>query len=389
MLISAELLALACQSNGNLLDAQLLAVLYNPVNICEQILRSIEGVIKADCIELALGCADSAADAAVLVDNCCSAAKAPSGFLLHLLFGEGSAAINKRLRHVGTMTDFLTRGIIEASNNLVLVEIVFIKSFENSLVEAQNLGLPFPSTAVHGDCTLLTGSNCVNRVFGPCVNVSAGEDVGLCCFICKAVCNDSAAASEFDLEPVKQFPPLYGLTDGNNDPVRFHGYGLAFVILGSKLALRVEYGDFIAVDCEEVSAGKTCWVRADNRHLLAIAVLFLGNCPIVRVELLVGNEFLDFVDCDRIIDIAASAFAFAGVRADTSANRWEGVFLLDKLQRLDVTAHRCELDVTLNCDMCRAGTFAGSRTGFNNIDPAGAIVGVVHFRTPLMVIRHG
>mgnify|MGYP000093182844 CR=1 FL=1 len=53
----------------------------------------VKRLFKPYCVKLALRCADTAADAQILVDNNAAAAEASVCFLLYLLLGESSAQI--------------------------------------------------------------------------------------------------------------------------------------------------------------------------------------------------------------------------------------------------------------------------------------------------------
>ena len=78
-----------------------------------------------DGVELALGCAQAAADALVLVDLGSAAAKAAGGFLAYLLFGEGQAVIGESLGLCSVVTGNLTRGVVKADGDdgIFLVEL--------------------------------------------------------------------------------------------------------------------------------------------------------------------------------------------------------------------------------------------------------------------------
>ena len=110
-----------------------------------------------------------------------------------------------------------------------------------------------------------------------------------------------------------------------------------------------------------------------------------GNELEAGLQLLVRNELFDFVDSNRLVDVAACAFILAVMRTNTTADRGEGVFFLDKLKSVVVVALGSFLYVALNCDVSRAGGLAGGGAGLYNVLAVLAVVGIPLVLTPLGV----
>ena len=83
--------------------------------------RLVEFLYQMDGIELAPCCADSAADASVLVDDSCSASEAASGLSLELLFREGQALIALRAGLCLVNARYLTLDVVPA--DMIEVEV--------------------------------------------------------------------------------------------------------------------------------------------------------------------------------------------------------------------------------------------------------------------------
>ncbi len=143
------------------------------------------------------------------------------------------------------------------------------------------------------------------------------------------------------------------------DAVGHHSAG--FLVL-------LEDGGVIAFDGEVVSGGQTGWAGADDGDLLIELAIdfgddFLRNRAGLGVELPFGEELLDRVDGDGLVDVAAGAGGFAALVADASANGREGVFPLDEGEGFIVAALVGELQVAFDGDVGRAGGFARSGAG--------------------------
>ena len=129
-----------------------------------------------DGVELALGGAEAAADALVLVDLGSAAAKAAGGFLAYLLFGEGQAVIGESLGLCSVVAGNLTRGVVKADGDdgLFLVELD-----ELAAVAAKSQALAGIDEAVQRLCADESGSDGVDGELRPGDKVAAGEDVVL------------------------------------------------------------------------------------------------------------------------------------------------------------------------------------------------------------------
>ena len=138
---------------------------------------------------------------------------------------------------------------------------------------------------------------------------------------------------------------------------------------GSRVA--VEDGDIgVAHAREVVSAAQSGRAGANDGDLLLIrnidgtTVKLFGDIPLFALEVLLGDKLLDLVDGKSLIKRAAGASGLAAAVADIAADRGEGVVLLDELERIEIAAFLRELDVALDGDVGRAGSLAGSGTGF-------------------------
>ncbi len=130
-------------------------------------------------------------------------------------------------------------------------------------------------------------------------------------------------------------------------------------------------GDVIALDRQVVGAGQARGAGADDGDLLALLFLDLGDVLGGVVEVEVGHEALQVHDVDGLLDLAAHAGLFTGVVADATADRREGVFLLDELEGFLVLADGDEGHIALDADMGRAGRLAGRRAELVDGVPAG------------------
>ena len=79
-----------------------------------------------------------------------------------------------------------------------------------------------------------------------------------------------------------------------------------------------------------------------------------------------GDEFLDVIDSDGLVNGATGAVLFASVVADASTDRGEGVLVLDEGESFLITSFRGHFDVALDTDMSWAPGFARSRSGFGD-----------------------
>ena len=155
----------------------------------------------------------------------------------------------------------------------------------------------------------------------------------------------------------------------------------------------VEHGRTVALLGEEVRAGHTRRPRADDGDLLIESALDLrddlfGDKARGGFEILLGNEALDLIDGDGLIDGAAGAGVLAAAVADAAAYGGEWVFALDELERFAVLALRGELQIALHGDVRRARRLARGRAGIVAVDAVVvAVVDVPLIRAPGGLVR--
>ncbi len=125
--------------------------------------------------------------------------------------------------------------------------------------------------------------------------------------------------------------------------------------------LTVKHRDGITLLGKVICAGQACGAGANDGDRLGVVLIDRRHIAQRLIELLVGDEFLDIVDCHSVVHAIAGAFVLAGVRADTAADGGERVFALDDLQRVEVLALARLLDIALNGDVRRALSLAGAR----------------------------
>ena len=145
--------------------------------------------------------------------------------------------------------------------------------------------------------------------------------------------------------------------------------------------LFLEHGHGIALDGEIVRTAQTGRAGANDGDLLRVRtadlVEHLRHEAGAGLKILLGDELLDVVDGDRIVDAAAGAGILTTLVADAAADGRERVFFLDELQRLGVAAEGRELDVALNRDMRRALGLAGGGAAGHDVGAVRAVLGVV------------
>ena len=108
---------------------------------------------------------------------------------------------------------------------------------------------------------------------------------------------------------------------------------------------------------EEPRGGEARGPGADDGDPLARRRLARGRA-VVHAGL-VGDEALDGVDADRLVDVGAAADDLALADAHAAADRGQRVRLADEVDRLPVEPHRREGDVPLRVDARRAALQAG------------------------------
>lgn len=80
---------------------------------------------------------------------------------------------------------------------------------------------------------------------------------------------------------------------------------------------------------------------------------------------------MQLTDGQRLIDLGAGTFPFAGMVADPAADAGKGVLVLEELQGLVVSAVIDQGDKSLNADMGRAGCLAGGCSHFVDAETTG------------------
>ena len=153
------------------------------------------------------------------------------------------------------------------------------------------------------------------------------------------------------------------------------------------LVVFIEDGDLVVVRREEVGAAQARGARADDGDLLVAEVIeLLRDKAGVALELAVGDEALDLVDGDGAVNVAAGADILALAVADAAADGGEGVFLLDKLERLEIPALGGELEIALDGDVRGTRGLAGGCPLGRDVLAVGAVLGVPVLRRPLDIV---
>ena len=149
----------------------------------------------------------------------------------------------------------------------------------------------------------------------------------------------------------------------------------------------------VAAGGQIVRGGQARGACADDGDLLVPAGQSAGGDDDGRdiarlgVQILLGEEFLDRVDGDGLIDRAAGARFLAALVADPAADGGEGVVLLDEGQCLLILALRGELQIALHRDVRWASRFARRGAGIVAVDAVPvAVVDAPLFRPPLDIV---
>ena len=192
--------------------------------------------VQVDGIEAALGGADAAANALVLVHHRRAALEAAGRFLADLLLRE-RAVILRKLALDGHYARILAGAVVVAfHHNILLVELDEIPPV------AADGHVTALHEAVQGLRSLLAGGNGVNRKLGTGEDVAAHKDVRLCRLVGEFVGNGIHTTEKFHLGVLEKVFQDNRLADGENHQIRLKGDGLRFVVLRGKLVLCVEYG---------------------------------------------------------------------------------------------------------------------------------------------------
>ena len=87
-----------------------------------------------------------------------------------------------------------------------------------------------------------------------------------------------------------------------------------------------------------------------------------------RLQVLLGDKLLDFVDGHCLVDGAAGAGILTAAVAHSAAHRREGIFPFDQRQGVGVAALGGHFQVALHRNVGGAGRLAGSRAGVVAVD---------------------
>jgi len=124
-----------------------------------------------------------------------------------------------------------------------------------------------------------------------------------------------------------------------------------------------------------VGAGQTRGTGADHGHLLALALLLLGDKAGLALQIQIGDKTLQVHDVDGLFHLAAHAGRLAGMIAHPAADDGEGIVFLDERQCLLVLTRGDEGHVSLNADVGGTGRFAGGGAEFVDGEAAGNRLG--------------
>ncbi len=147
-----------------------------------------------------------------------------------------------------------------------------------------------------------------------------------------------------------------------------------------------EHGDGIPPGGQIIGAAQARRPRSDDRNLIGIGPSGLVHHRRDKArrlpQLLLGNEFLNLVNGDRIVNAAAGAGILAPPVADPPANRREGVIGLDQLKGVPIPALGGQLDIALNRHMGGALGLAGRGAVADHLGAVGSVVLVVILAAP-------
>ena len=189
-----------------------------------------------DGIEAALGGADAAANALVLVHYRGAALEAAGRFLADLLLRE-RAMIFSEFALDGYYARILAGAIVIAfHHDILLVE------FDEIPPVAADGHVTALHKAVQGLRSLLAGGNGVNGKLGTGEDVAAHKDVRFRRLVGEFVGNGIHTTEKFHLGVLEKVFQDNRLANRENHQVRLQGNGLGLVVRGGKLVLRVEHG---------------------------------------------------------------------------------------------------------------------------------------------------
>ena len=105
-------------------------------------------------------------------------------------------------------------------------------------------------------------------------------------------------------------------------------------------------------------------------------------------KVLLGNELLDFVDGNGLVNRAARTSRLAATIAHTSADGRERIFFLDEFKGVAIASFGRHTEISLHRNMGRAGNFTGSGAGIVALNAVVVlIIPVPVSLTPELVVR--
>ena len=157
-----------------------------------------------DSVEHAACGAQTAADAAVPVDNAHATAEAAAGLGLDLLLGKGETVVLKGLGLAGIVADCLAGGTVEAIH--VDQEVILVELIELAQVAADRKALAFVDEAVERLGAFAAGSDRIDRELRAGVDVAADEDILLLGLVGDGIGDRVALLAGLELADVQAAP---------------------------------------------------------------------------------------------------------------------------------------------------------------------------------------
>ena len=183
--------------------------------------------MEVDCVKFALGGADTATDALVLVYDACAATEATRCFRVYLLCRESAVQISEGMLVAFEFLGFLSAcGVITVDDDIVLVELDEVATIATDGHARARL-----YESVERYSRVLTCFDCVDSKLRSAVYVATDEDVGFCRLISESVSDRIIAVMELDFRAFEQVAPNDGLTDCEDDVLRFDRDGIVLVVL--------------------------------------------------------------------------------------------------------------------------------------------------------------